>query len=789
MFKQPVTGWILALAITVSLCMTASAEPVTVSVTDKVLVRDTVRLGINLCSDNYWDCAMLKMRAAENFEGLRYRMMTWGPQMDQNGIYVWFRPTNDPAVWAKMKGVVRYTLLTGPEKGRSGLIKDIREQVCPADRQKRKLCYIEFDRKVQPLQQNKIGIMLDLERPDQGSIRDNSNPAHWNSLGNTAHAGDVPPDTFGHAALWLKGTDASSHYAFGLMNQTMGGQNGTWRVRLWAKTKSGAPKLTMQIGGAKTDVPLTDEWQHHDLRIPIDAPQRNPSLGARLIASGGDVLVDDIEIWKEEESRNPTAFRDLVVDPLKKLNPGILRYLQMGGSDLETNLRPRLQQMGWTRDWKNLLSDGRNRGSQYRFNLHEFYVLCEHIGADPWYCLPGTIHPEEITVLMEYLAAPADVGYGKVRAELGHPKPWTEVFRTIYVEAGNEAWNPSGYATGSFNGPDHWKDLFAVGKASPHYRKNMLFVAGSQAGSTSVTKSVLDDVPNCDRLGLAPYIVHKLPESETATLDSEDQLFRWIFGFTARRVMHQEGYMRRHAALSKEKGVELSIYEHNYHMTKPSVKDGGAPIELRNRVIASLGGGINLVNDSLLMMREFGLRSQCLFNLNQTAFREGVKLWGFMPGLNLHEPRYRPSFLATEIANHVIAGDLVETTHSDGEPTFTARGVLYRHWGREPEVTEYGPIPAIRSYAFRDNNRRGLILFNFDTAQKHTVKLEIPGTALGRTAQAWRLAADSIAANNEYETGDPQVKIEEETINDFAAGRQIDLGPHSMLVLQWKSVN
>ena len=113
------------------------SEPIAITITDKVLVKDVKRLGINLCSDNYWDCAMLKTRAVENFEGLRYRMCTWGPQIDQNGIYVWFRPSSDPKVREAMKGKVRYTILGGPDKGKSGLIKDIREQVCPADRQQR----------------------------------------------------------------------------------------------------------------------------------------------------------------------------------------------------------------------------------------------------------------------------------------------------------------------------------------------------------------------------------------------------------------------------------------------------------------------------------------------------------------------------------------------------------------------------------------------------------------------------------------------------------------------------
>ncbi|MBC8870452.1 MAG: hypothetical protein H8E44_13605 [Planctomycetes bacterium] len=53
-----------------------AAEPVTITVTDKVLVQDTTRIGINLCSDNYWDSAILKMRVVENFEGLRFGMVT-----------------------------------------------------------------------------------------------------------------------------------------------------------------------------------------------------------------------------------------------------------------------------------------------------------------------------------------------------------------------------------------------------------------------------------------------------------------------------------------------------------------------------------------------------------------------------------------------------------------------------------------------------------------------------------------------------------------------------------------
>ena len=157
-----------------------------------------------------------------------------------------------------------------------------------------------------------------------------------------------------------------------------------------------------------------------------------------------------------------------------------------------------------------------------------------------------------------------------------------------------------------------------------------------------------------------------------------------------------------------------------------------------------------------------------------------------MAGLNIRDPRYRPSFLAMELANKVIGGDLVETRHSEGEPAFTAHGIMVWRWAQKPEFSDYGPLPTLRSYAFKDGKTRGLILVNLDTKDPHDVKVNFPGTVKDKAARAWRLAADSIAANNEYETGEPQVKIEESTVRDFATGKTISLPPHSMLALKWE---
>jgi len=758
------------------------ANVTTVRITDRVLVADTIRLGINTCGDNYWDSAIVKTRVAENFEGVRYRMITWGPVQDETGLATWFSPPKE--AFDAMKGKVRYTILGGPAKGTTGVIKDFGTRKI---RDGRTLTYIVFDKTVRAAEGHKNGLLLEVERLDQGCIGQTSNPAFWNAEQNTACIGDVPDDSFGKAALWLKGAEKKAHYTFVPIWANQIDPNGTWRVQFWAKARSGRPALRLRLRAAKVpEIRPDGQWRRHDLHVEVaDWPERDKSIAMRFEASGGDVLLDDIVIWKAEAHRNPTPFRDTMVDVLKKLRPGVLRYLQMGGSDLETNLRPRLRQVAWSRDFRDLLRGARNKARHYRFNLHDYYLLCEHVGAAPWYCLPGTMHPREIPRLMEYLGAPPDVGWGKLRAELGHPKPWTEVFKTIYIEFGNEAWNPGGYATGSFNGPDHWKDQIAAGKASPHTKPCVVFVAGSQAASPHLTRRIMQDVPNADSYAIAPYLMNQTPRTTLAPLDTDDKLFRWVYAYTLRRVLEPVGNVFRQYENVKGTKKDLAIYEHNFHITLPQVKDGGAPVARRNRIIASLGGGINIVNDALLMMRNRKIRAQALFNLNQKQFHEGIKLWGFCPGLNRTDQRYRPVFLAAEIANRIIAGDLVATEHSGACPTFSATG-LFEDTRRKGKITTCKAVPTLWSYAFKDGRTRGVVLFNLDTGKAHDVKLHFAGGVAGRTAQVWRLAAESIAANNEYETGKPQVKIEERTIEDFAAGRPIRLGPHSMTALKWQ---
>jgi alpha-L-arabinofuranosidase len=410
------------------------------------------------------------------------------------------------------------------------------------------------------------------------------------------------------------------------------------------------------------------------------------------------------------------------------------------------------------------------------------YELCAYLECEPWYCLPGTLHNEELAKFMEYLGAPPDVGYGRKRAELGQVKPWTQVFDHIHIEFGNEAWNNAAwYQCGGYNGPDYWKDLIEVGKNSPYYTPKVMFHSAGQAAWSGRNAGILKNAPNADRFSVAPYIVSNLNKEDLEILDGDERLFQWAFTKPIWRSQNPRGAMFQNYQLATAAGIELSIYEVNHHTTH-----GDAPLEPRNKIVTSLGGGINVANSMLLMMREHKIRTQCLFSLIQHSYRAhgigDVRLWGTALNMRKGYERYRPTFLACMLANKVIGGDLVRTIHSEDEPTFDAKG--YFAWKGEVETVPN--IPVIWSYGFAQGTRRGLILICLDVSEPRPVIVKFAGKVAGDKAASWLLGADRITASNEFEAGKPQVKVKTNVLRSFASGTRVGLAPHSMLVLSWE---
>ncbi len=762
-----------------------AAEPATITLTDKVLVKDTSRFGINLGGDAYYSgAALVKLRARENFEGTSFRRCHFGPASAKGGAFTWFGGGSD---WGKILADGTYTVLSGPQRWTTGKIKEITTRQAEHQGNMKPFRFFVWDKPLKPLP-DRGGFMVEAMHLKLGAMRKPGD--YWCAEQCRIATGDTAEGSFGHAALKMPGSDKKAHYRFATHYQRYGQTNGTWHVRFHAKAVKGEPVLAVSPGreewGGDGEARPGGEWKRHELKLVVEkvpeptGAEDNPHLTFLFEVTGGDLLLDDVAIWLEGDE-NPTAFRDDCIAMLKRYRPGPLRKLQMGGSTVANTIAGPLESHRYaSQGWTKLSPYARASADPY--GLHEMYELCEHIGAEPWYCLPGTLNRREMERFMEYLGAPADVGWGRRRAALGQKRPWTEVFDRIHVEFGNEAWNNAGpYQCGGFNGPDYWNDLITTGKESPHYKPCVVFHAAGQAAHWSLNDSLMGFAPAADRFGVAPYIIQRLSKEDARKLDTDEKLFRWAFAWAIRRSRDQEGAMRRNYENARKHGVELSIYEVNHHITH-----GDGPLEPRNRLVTSLGGGLNVCNNMLTMLKEHHLRTQALFSLVQHSYNArgigAVRLWGTALSMRKGRERYRPTFLACATANRVLGGDLVATEHSANEPTFNATGPFRRRKGHET----IRDLPTIWSYAFADGKRRGLILVSLDVAAPRPVTLKFAGTPAGGKATRWELSADSIAANNEFENAEPQVAVSESTVEKFADGVTLTLPPHSMTALRWE---
>lgn len=766
----------------VALCAQAQ-EVTTIRVTNEVLVRDCKPFGINLGGDAYYSgAALMKKRSVANFEGTSYRQCHFGPIWDERGLSTWF---GVPDYNRDLFIGSTYVILSGPQLWSTGEVKDIIEVPFTQGGRTSQQDMFVFDKPIQGPVNG--GVMVENMRLDEGYVGRLDD--YWR-VNLEVNVGDVPPGSFGVAACKLKASDDPALIRFSTHYARYGALNGTWNVHFWSKAAAGSPSLRVTASpdeyGEGKDVEVGDDWRKHEVKLVVDKVpdpavpgEETHHLLFAIVAKGGDVLIDDVEIWMDGDE-NPTAFRDDVVNMLKKYKPGCLRFLQMGGNTLRNTLMPPLRTHAYT-------SRKTHRAGPYEsknntpYGLHQFYELCKHIGTEPWYCLPGTLRKEEIGQFMEYLGGDETTEFGKLRIEMGQREPWTDVFTNIHVEFGNEAWNnAAAYQLGGFNGPDYWRSLVETGKASEYYRTNVIFHAAGQAASTSRNESIMARVPNADRFSVAPYILHSFSKEEAARQDTDDKFFRWAYAWAIRRSMSEDGSMFQNYELAKSAGIELSIYEVNHHIT-----GGDGPLEPRNKLTTSIGGGLNVANNMLTMLKEHHIRTQALFSLVQHAYNASgvgpVRLWGTALTMRAGRERYRPTFLACATANGVMHGDLVKTVHEGTRPTFDSTAEFSRRNG----VETMSDVPVLWSYAFSDGKTRALVVVNLDTNKAREVAVAFEGAADG-PATSWLLAADSITANNEFEQPEPQVKVQENEVADFASGHRLTLPAHSMIALKWK---
>ena len=288
--------------------------------------------------------------------------------------------------------------------------------------------------------------------------------------------------------LSAEGDVPNSHYlrirvdepgkGFGLSNEGFRGvgveKGKAYNFSVMARRAAGAPAALRvevvdaqgrSLGEARVSG-FTPQWRKYT--ATLRANDTDPKGRVNLLVDGAGALdVDLVSLFPAETWANrPRGLRPDLVKLLKEVTPGFLRF--PGGCIVEGRyLEQRYQ-------WKRTVGAPEDRklvvnrwNTEFRHRLtpdyyqsfglgyFEYFQLAEDIGAEP---LPimncgmacqfnsGELAPledvghfiQDALDLIEFANGPATSKWGRVRAQMGHPKP----FNLKMLGVGNEQWGP-----------------------------------------------------------------------------------------------------------------------------------------------------------------------------------------------------------------------------------------------------------------------------------------------------------------------------------------------------------
>jgi alpha-L-arabinofuranosidase len=602
---------------------------------------------------------------------------------------------------------------------------------------------------------------------------------------------DLAPNSPGKQALRVDASAPNQYASVSSYFDSTEGRSflqlrGRYTLRFRAKWLTGQRTLPVTVSRGRTflreDVQLTPAWR--DYTLNFQANEDGSAVGAIALTFATQqnaFLLDDVSLTPAGTPANPTAFRDEVVDTLRDLQPGILRFMDNGasfGSTLDDLLAPPFARRrgGWH------LTTA--RAEDIPIGLHESLALALAVHADPWYTLPGTFSPSEMSHLIEYLAGPASTPYGAKRAALGQSAPWTTAFHTIHLEYGNEMWNAGDFGGEALPNPAVYAaraaSVFSAAHASPWFNPAQFdLIAGAQAGNTWLTTQELKTDTEANSISFAPYLFGRLDDAS-----STEAVFGAMFSMPEQQDSQPDGLMAEQVRLARTAAhpAAPAIYEVNLS-TNESANNNVTQAQI-DSIVPSLGGAVAVADHMLLMLRDLGITSQCLFALPEYANRftepdgthKTTRLWGSVIDMGGPTNLRRPTYLALQLINHGILPNELTTRLTGANPTW------------DQPASANGPTPAarahfIQTFAFADGNKRSVILINLSRTNPLPVTFSGVNAPRGLVSES-RLTSKHITDTNEHQPTVAPTTLQFAAFNPHAPYR---LPPFSISVLTWEA--
>ncbi|AOW09355.1 alpha-L-arabinofuranosidase C-terminal domain-containing protein [Flavobacterium gilvum] len=247
-----------------------------------------------------------------------------------------------------------------------------------------------------------------------------------------------------------------------------------------------------KVIGETSIVPTSDEWKNYS--VQFTATQTEAKAKLKITFEGtGTIDLDMISLFPEDTWKNrKNGLRKDIVQLLYDMKPGFLRF--PGGCIVEgRTLADRYQwkkSVGNVEDRKTMMNRWNVEFSHkqtpdyfqsFGLGFYEYFQLSEDIGATPLPILScgmacqyntGELAPiteldpyvQDALDLIEFANGSVDTAWGKLRSDMGHPKP----FNLKLIGVGNEQW-----------GPDYIERYKVFEKAIKSKYPNIAIVSGS----------------------------------------------------------------------------------------------------------------------------------------------------------------------------------------------------------------------------------------------------------------------------------------------------------------------
>jgi hypothetical protein len=772
----------------------AHAQVTTIDVDNTVIQSPVKRFGINLGATNYYDSGQMMKNLIINNPGFEGEIAQSMIQCE-SGTATSCEHANDYSGWANdFWDGASYQFVYGTALGRSGTVSKFVGATGSAGG-----IFNFADSGVTPAFQDYMVVRKSIP----GNATDGWQVNQGGNGSVTTNTTDLPPGTQGLQTAYFNAPTVNDSAVIAAYFDSTAGRtfiqlNGQYQLTFKAKGLGTNPSVAVNLFRytnpnltyINQTVALTNQWQTYT--ITFTGNENGTVVGTgelQFYTVGADSFyLDDVQLTQlNTDPTNTTVFRDPVVNALKQLNPGVMRFwFNQLGESLDNMLAPPLGRQ------RSTYSSYTTDVPYVEYGLTDFLQLCQTVGADPWVVVPITLSNTEASNLIDYLAGGTNTVYGAKRAAAGQTAPWTTVFKKVHLEFGNEAWDTI------FNGGDmevnqaygtRSQAVFAAMRANANYAPSSFDLIINGFASYPATNTTIQSYCNDnDSFANAPYMMYTLNDpgdkGYTGAAATED-----IFGSTfaeAEAFVTNSGTAEGIAdgeILQQQLSIQASGNNKPYITTEFNISpySGDATQAELDSYASSVGAGV-AVADGMLQQLRAGVLTQNLFSLAQyqrplpavNGVARTANLFGSVLDMGVTDRR-RPQFLAEQLVNNAIAtssANMLQTVQTGSNPTWNQALV---------QQVQLNNAHYLQSFAFNNGNQYSLIVFNTNRTTA------LPVTFAGQEVPAGSVQMQQLTSANITDTNENSLVVApvSSTFSGFNPSAQFSLPPFSMTVLTW----